>query len=65
MAERHVKKWYDSEDDFLEGIFDSKPEHFRKTSNDHVMEKVDGEGNILGFSADGECAEAGALEVAL
>ena len=35
---------------FLEVIFDSKPGHFRETSNDHVMEKVDDEGNILGFS---------------
>ena len=50
MAERRVKIWYDSEGDFLEVIFDSKPGHFRETSNDHVMEKVDDEGNILGFS---------------
>ena len=50
MAERRVKIWYDSEGDFLEVIFDSKPGHFRQTSNDHVMEKVDDEGNILGFS---------------
>ena len=49
MSERHVKIWYDSENDFLEVIFDSKPGHFRETSNDHVMEKVD------------ERAEAGAL----
>jgi len=50
MAERHVKIWYDSEGDFLEVTFDSKPGHFRETSNDQVMEKVDDEGNILGFS---------------
>ncbi len=50
MAERHVKIWYDSEGDFLEVIFDSKPGHFRETSSDQVMEKVDEEGNILGFS---------------
>ena len=50
MAERRVKIWHDSEGDFLEVIFDSKPGHFRETSNDHVMEKVDDEGNILGFS---------------
>ena len=50
MAEKRVKIWYDSEGDFLEVIFDSKPGHFRETSNDHVMEKVDDQGNILGFS---------------
>ena len=50
MAERRVKIWYDSEGDFLEVIFDSRPGYFRETSNDHVMEKVDDEGNILGFS---------------
>ena len=50
MAERRVKIWDDAEGDVLEVIFDSKPGHFRETSNDHVMEKVDDEGNILGFS---------------
>ena len=50
MAERRVKIWYDPEGDFLEVIFDSKPGHFRETSNDHVMEKVDDAGNTLGFS---------------
>ena len=50
MAKRHLKIWYDSEGDFLEVTFDSKPGHFRETSNDQVMEKVDDEGNILGFS---------------
>ncbi len=50
MAERRLKIWYDSEGDFLEVTFDSKPGHFRETSNDQVMEKVDEEGNILGFS---------------
>lgn len=50
MAERKVKIWYDSEGDFLEVIFDQKPGYFRETLNDQVMEKVDEQGNILGFS---------------
>jgi uncharacterized protein YuzE len=50
MAERKVKIWYDSEGDYLEVIFDQKPGYFRETDNDQVMEKVDEEGNILGFS---------------
>ncbi len=50
MAERRVKIWYDSEGDYLEVTFDSKPGYFRETANDQVMEKVDDEGNTLGFS---------------
>jgi len=50
MAERKVKIWYDSEGDYLEVIFEEKAGYFRETSNDQVMEKVDEEGNILGFS---------------
>jgi len=50
MAERKVKIWYDAEGDYLEVIFEEKAGYFRETSNDQVMEKVDEEGNILGFS---------------
>jgi uncharacterized protein YuzE len=50
MAERKVKIWYDAEGDYLEVTFEQKPGYFRETANDHVMEKVDTEGNILGFS---------------
>ncbi len=50
MAEKHVKIWYDPEGDYLEVIFDQKPGFFRETVNDQVMEKVDDEGNVLGFS---------------
>jgi len=50
MAERKLKVWYDTEGDYLEVIFDQKPGYFRETENDHVMEKVDEKGNVLGFS---------------
>jgi uncharacterized protein YuzE len=50
MAERRLKLWYDPEGDYLEVIFDQKPGYFRETGNDHVMEKVDDAGNVLGFS---------------
>ena len=50
MANRTVKIWYDQEGDFLEVIFDQKAGFFRETSSDHVMEKVDQQGNVLGFS---------------
>lgn len=49
-AKRKVKIWYDTEGDFLEVIFDNRPGFFRETTNDQVMEKVDEEGNVLGFS---------------
>ena len=41
---------YDSECDYLEVFFERKAGYFRETRNDVVMEKVDEEGNILGFS---------------
>lgn len=50
MAERRVKVWYDPEGDYLEVIFDQKPGYFRETASDQVMEKVDEQGNVLGFS---------------
>jgi len=31
-------------------LFDQRPGYFRETTNDQVMEKVDAEGNVLGFS---------------
>ena len=45
-----VTIWYDHEGDYLEVLFERKAGYFRETENDAVMEKVDGEGNILGFS---------------
>ena len=50
MAERKVTIWFDPEGDYLEVIFDKKPGYFRGTPSDQVMEKVDEQGNILGFS---------------
>jgi hypothetical protein len=42
--------WFDTEGDFLEVIFDQKPGYFRETENDQVMEKVDEQGTVIGFS---------------
>jgi uncharacterized protein YuzE len=50
MAKKVVKLWYDPEGDYLEVIFEQKEGYFRETENDQVMEKVDQEGNVLGFS---------------
>ena len=45
-----VKVWYDEEADYIEVLFDRKAGYFRETDNDAVMEKVDSDGNVLGFS---------------
>lgn len=50
MAPRNLKVWFDREADFLEVTFEEREGFFRQTANDHVMEKVDQEGNVLGFS---------------
>ncbi|MGH7843470.1 MAG: DUF2283 domain-containing protein [Candidatus Binataceae bacterium] len=50
MERKHVKVWYDAEGDYLEVIFERKEGYFRETNNDRVMEKVDADGNVIGFS---------------
>jgi hypothetical protein len=45
-----VKVWYDKEGDYLEVLFDRKAGYFKETEDDAVMEKVDTDGNIIGFS---------------
>jgi len=47
---KEVKVWYDRESDYLEVLFERKAGYFRATDNDAVMEKVDKEGNVIGFS---------------
>lgn len=50
VAEKHVKIWYDKEGDYLEVMFERRAGFFRETANPHVMEKVDEQGNVVGFS---------------
>jgi hypothetical protein len=47
---KDVTIWFDEEGDYLEVIFERKKGYFKETENDAVMEKVDGKGNIIGFS---------------
>jgi len=47
---KEIKVWYDKEGDYLEVIFEKKHGYFKETENDAVMEKVDNDGNVLGFS---------------
>jgi hypothetical protein len=47
-------------------MFEQRPGVFRETANPHVMEKVDDQGNVLGFSVMRVSALQDApLEVAL
>ncbi len=48
--DKEVTVWYDREADYLEVLFERGEGYFRETENDAVMEKVDGEGRVLGFS---------------
>jgi len=66
MVKKTVKIWYDSEGDYLEVIFDQREAYFRETESDQVMEKVDSDGNILGFSVlNVSSLKARPLQVAL
>lgn len=45
-----MKIYYDSEADFLEVQFSQASGYMRETDKDNLMERVDSEGNIIGFS---------------
>jgi len=45
-----IKVWYDPEGDFLEVMFEKKEGYFKETESDQVMEKVDMDGKVIGFS---------------
>ncbi|NJP10394.1 MAG: DUF2283 domain-containing protein [Leptolyngbyaceae cyanobacterium RU_5_1] len=47
---QQVKVWFDAEGDFLEVLFSEEPGYMRETAHDAVMERVDADGNLLGFS---------------
>lgn len=49
MAEK-VKVWFDAEGDFLEVRFSDAPGLMRETAQDALIERVDEDGNVLGFS---------------
>jgi uncharacterized protein YuzE len=47
---KKIKVWYDHEGDFLEVIFEQKEGYFKEIASDQLMEKLDMNGNIIGFS---------------
>jgi uncharacterized protein YuzE len=52
MAEK-VKVWFDPEADYLEVQFKEAPGYMKETAHDAVMERVNAEGEIIGFSVLG------------
>jgi uncharacterized protein YuzE len=49
MAEK-VKIWFDPEADYLEVQFKEAPGYLKETGHDAVMERIDSEGRVIGFS---------------
>lgn len=52
MADK-IKVWFDAEADFLEVRFSDAVGYEKETPNDAVMERVDKDGHIIGFSVLG------------
>lgn len=52
MAEK-VKVWFDPEADYLEAQFREASGFMRPTAHEAVMERVDEQGRVLGFSVLG------------
>ncbi|HEY3857575.1 MAG TPA: DUF2283 domain-containing protein [Verrucomicrobiae bacterium] len=52
MADK-VKVWFDAEADFLEVRFSDVPGYERETDHAAVMERVDADGHVIGFSVTG------------
>lgn len=49
MAQR-IKVWYDPEGDYLEVLFSEAPGYMRETDDDALLERVDENGQVIGFS---------------
>ena len=52
MADK-VKVWFDAEADFLEVRFSEAAGYEKETTHDAVMERVDAQGRVIGFSIMG------------
>jgi hypothetical protein len=48
-----VKLWFDPEGDYLEVAFSDAPAYMRPTKSDAVMQRVDEQGCVIGFSVFG------------
>ena len=48
-----VKIWFDAEADYLEVRFSEEAGHMQETRHDAVMERVNQQGRVIGFSVTG------------
>ena len=48
-----LKVWFDAEADFLEVRFSNAAGYAKETNHDPLMERVDAEGHVIGFSIMG------------
>ncbi len=53
MRADKVKLWFDAEADFLEVRFSDAAGYEKETTHDAVMERVDANGKVIGFSVLG------------
>ena len=47
---KEITVWYDAQGDYMEVLFEKKAGVFKETLEDSVMEKVDDDGKVIGFS---------------
>ncbi len=52
MADK-IKVWFDAEADFLEVRFSDAAGYEKETAHDAVMERLDAQGKVIGFSVMG------------
>jgi len=52
MAEK-IKVYFDAEADYLEVRFSDAAGYMKETNHDAVMERVDTQGHVIGFSISG------------
>jgi hypothetical protein len=48
-----IEVWFDAEGDYLEVRFSDAAGHMKESNHDAVMERVDAQGNVIGFSIMG------------
>ena len=52
MADK-IRVWFDAEADYLEVRFSDVAGYMKETKNDALMERVDTQGRVIGFSVMG------------
>ena len=53
MSADKLRVWFDAEADFLEVRFSDAAGYEKETNHDAVMERVDAQGHVIGFSIMG------------